>query len=150
MNTMPRKKNTPIKAKSKNSSAKSAKTNIRKTSSSDHDVHVLSDEQAISVTMSLFSGPLPPPKILAQYEECLPGAADRIMTMTENEQKFRHNKNLREERNERLKILLSFVVVAAYICAAVISIINDEPWLGGIILIGGVITALIKYYSRPK
>lgn len=72
------------------------------------------------------------------------------MAMTQNEQKLRHNKNLREERNERLKILLSFVVVAAYICAAVISIINDEPWLGGIILIGGVITALIKYYSRPK
>ena len=150
LNAMPRKKNTPTKAKSKKSRAKSAKTNIGKPSLSDHDVDVLSDEQAIKILMSAFSGPLPPPHILKQYDECLPDTADRIITMAEKEQEFRHNRKRQEERHERLKIFLSFFVVVAYIFAAVASILHDQPLLGGIILISGAGTALIRYYSRSK
>lgn len=36
-----------------------------------------------------FSGPLPHPKHLESYEQTLPGAADRILTMAENQQKHR-------------------------------------------------------------
>jgi uncharacterized membrane protein len=32
-----------------------------------------------------FSGPLPPPEILARYNEILPGAAERIIAMAENQ-----------------------------------------------------------------
>ncbi|WP_153813462.1 DUF2335 domain-containing protein [Streptomyces sp. SUK 48] len=35
-------------------------------------------------------GPLPPPEMLAGYEEALPGLADRIVSMAENEQRHRH------------------------------------------------------------
>ena len=38
----------------------------------------------------LWQGPLPPPQTLEQYEKFLPGAAERIMIMAENEAKFRH------------------------------------------------------------
>ena len=38
-----------------------------------------------------FSGPLPPPDDLKKYNEILPGAADRIMTMAEKEQSHRHD-----------------------------------------------------------
>ena len=100
--------------------------------------------------MSAFSGPLPPPHILKQYDECLPDTADRIITMAEKEQEFRHNRKRQEERNERLKIFLGFFVVVGYICAAVVSILHDQPLLGGIILISGAGTALIRYYSRSK
>jgi len=36
-----------------------------------------------------YSGPLPPSDEMAQYEETLPGSADRIITMTENQSKHR-------------------------------------------------------------
>ena len=36
-----------------------------------------------------FSGPLPPPSMFSQYEVVLPGSADRIMQMAENEQSHR-------------------------------------------------------------
>lgn len=45
--------------------------------------------QIVSV-VSRFSGPMPPPKVLEQYEHCVPGAADRILQMAEKEQTFRH------------------------------------------------------------
>ena len=38
-----------------------------------------------------FSGPLPHPSILQGYENCMPGAADRILRMTENESEHRRS-----------------------------------------------------------
>ena len=39
----------------------------------------------IAVQQTSFSGPLPPPEILAQYEQILPGAADRLFMMAERQ-----------------------------------------------------------------
>lgn len=39
---------------------------------------------------TLFQGPLPHPEILAGYDQVLPGAADRIITMAEKNQAHRH------------------------------------------------------------
>ena len=36
-----------------------------------------------------FSGPLPPPNVLSAYEDLLPGAADRIITMAEKQLEHR-------------------------------------------------------------
>ena len=38
-----------------------------------------------------FLGPLPPPEILAQYEQILPGSAERIMVMAENQAEHRQS-----------------------------------------------------------
>ena len=38
------------------------------------------------VVRSEFSGPIPPPSIIKGYEEVLPGAAERIISMAENRQ----------------------------------------------------------------
>ncbi|GMT42189.1 MAG: hypothetical protein IEMM0002_0600 [bacterium] len=37
-----------------------------------------------------FSGPLPPPEAFARYNDILPGAADRILSMSESQSKHRH------------------------------------------------------------
>ena len=46
------------------------------------------DEAAASLlsVRASFSGPLPPPELLKQYDEVVPGAADRIISMAEAEQ----------------------------------------------------------------
>jgi len=41
--------------------------------------------------MSHFSGPLPPPEALAGYEKILPGAADRIFKMAEDQNAHRRH-----------------------------------------------------------
>ena len=46
--------------------------------------------QIHSTTMS-YQGPLPPPEDLEQYNQTLPGAAERILSMAEKEQQIREN-----------------------------------------------------------
>lgn len=41
------------------------------------------EEHRVLEIQSSWNGPLPPPEIFAQYEAVLPGAADRILAMTE-------------------------------------------------------------------
>jgi Predicted membrane protein (DUF2335) len=48
--------------------------------------------EMISQSMS-YSGPLPPPFMMQQYDDTLPGLADRIMKMAENEQGLRRRDN---------------------------------------------------------
>jgi uncharacterized membrane protein len=50
------------------------------------------------------SGPLPPPHLLAGYEEVLPGAAERILKMAELEQ--RHQADADKAADERDKLLI--------------------------------------------
>jgi uncharacterized membrane protein len=38
-----------------------------------------------------FSGPLPPPEILARYNDAIPGGAERILAMAENQSKHRQS-----------------------------------------------------------
>ena len=46
--------------------------------------------EKISVTISQeFTGPIPPPPIMKQYEETLTGSADRILKMAENQSEHR-------------------------------------------------------------
>jgi len=55
----------------------------------------LSDSLAtIRASLTVHSGPLPPPETVERYELVMPGAFDRILTMAENDQrdKFEHNK----------------------------------------------------------
>ncbi len=48
-----------------------------------------SQRAAIVHAQMEFSGPLPPPQVLGQYDEILPGAAERILRMAEKQQDHR-------------------------------------------------------------
>ena len=48
-----------------------------------------SDELSAQVETVSFRGPLPHPNLFERYEEILPGAAERILTLTETEQSHR-------------------------------------------------------------
>ena len=53
------------------------------------------ETQRLQVTETIqqrieFSGPIPPPQVLKQYEEIIPGAGERILAMAEKEQDHRH------------------------------------------------------------
>lgn len=62
---------------------------LETTSEGEFEPKEIATVRAISHTQS-FSGPLPPPQILQQYNDAHPGLADRIVTMAESEQAHRH------------------------------------------------------------
>ncbi len=66
--------------------------------------------QAI-VHESFHSGPLPSAAALAEYEEALPGLADRIVTMAENESAERHWGDRYALRTERWSMYATAVIV---------------------------------------
>ena len=43
------------------------------------------------ITTAEWSGPLPPPQLLAQYDEIVPGAAERILVMAETQSLHRQS-----------------------------------------------------------
>lgn len=100
---------------------------------------------------SFFSGPLPPPAVLKNYDEALPGAAERIFALTEKEQSHRHqweNKALASEISySRLGLWLGAAALFAVIIGVVVCAFIGQAWAAGTLgALGltGIVTALIK------
>jgi len=70
---------------------------------------------SVEVTTA-FQGPLPSPEILQGFENVLPGAAERIITMAEKEQANRHN-------IEQKLSIASILSIASGIACAFLSVI---------------------------
>lgn len=77
--------------------------------------------KAISIVQQeVFSGPIPHPRLLAEYERLLPGSMDRFMTMAEKQQDHRmklEDKDLESQlkSNERGQIF-GFILSALIYC----------------------------------
>lgn len=75
------------------------------------------------VIQSEFSGPIPPPSIIEDYERILPGSADRIIAMAEKQSKHRQKMEgiivNSESRDSLLGIICAFLIGISCIGAAV-------------------------------
>jgi len=74
---------------------------IEKRNIDEHKDEILQVEEMektgeISVYQKIHLGPLPSPETLERYEKICQGAADRIITMAEKEQDYRHKINNKE------------------------------------------------------
>jgi len=82
-----------------------------------------------------FSGPLPPPEAFEKYDLIVPGAAERILTIAESEQRHRHgweDNHLRWDGITNIVALtfgwlLSLLLAGGAIYCATI----HEPWVAG-------------------
>lgn len=119
----------------------------------------LSDDQKIialeAISAEHFSGPLPHPKILAGYENVIPGGADRILSMAELEAKHRHDMDNKchktDSRDSLLGIVSAFTLTTMIIVGGIVVIIKVPGTLGtiaGLLMsgsgIGTVLTTFIK------
>lgn len=127
--------------------------------------------QVQSVSQS-FEGPLPPPSLLKQYNDAVDGAAERILTMAEQESQHRRaQENAATQANiaaqqQQLKIAgdqtravfksdtigqsLGFVVSLACVIGSVYLALNGQPWVATVLAglpLAGIIRALRE---RPK
>jgi uncharacterized membrane protein len=100
-----------------------------------------------------FSGPLPPPQVLQQYNAAHPDLANRIVQMAENEQAHRHlieNTALQgsinaEKRGQRYALAICMVVVLASF-----GIIWKGYQISGTILAGGTLSTLAYVFITGR
>lgn len=113
------------------------------------------EERQLIARYASFSGPLPPPAALEQYNEVLPGSAERILAMAENEQRHRHSYD-----NGLLGLFtrgqwFAFILGLAAIGAGtyLLSIDRDLGGFAALILgLGPIVAALLfrRKYPLPK
>lgn len=98
---------------------------------------------AAVVEQQQFSGPIPHPDILESYNRILPGAAERILNMAEEEQKHRQyleKTALQNDKDEaKLGQICAFLIGIVAIVAGTYAAINGSATAGGIIGGGGVV-----------
>jgi len=108
--------------------------------------------QVVSVqqTVQGFTGPIPPPQVLAGYEAVLPGLANRIVAMAE-QQSF-HRQDLERRvvsaniRHAEIGLWLGATVAVLLAAAAVIVTLAGYPQTGaviGAVDIVGVVTVFV-------
>jgi len=103
-----------------------------------------------------FSGPLPPPDFLRGYEDVLAGAADRVITMSEDEQKHYHSTvvlTIKSEQGlQRWGLLAAWSIGAiALIGTFTVTVINQEtPNVAVVISAIAVLVGVFIFWVRPQ
>ena len=89
-----------------------------------------------------FSGPIPPPQMLHQYDKVLPGAAERIVSMAEKQSNHRQSMErtlvLSDTNNARLGLIFSFILVVSTIGAGTFLICIGKEAQGLTAIIGAI------------
>ncbi|MCB1201327.1 MAG: DUF2335 domain-containing protein [Leptospiraceae bacterium] len=89
-----------------------------------------------------FTGPLPPPAIIERYDAVLPGAAERILKMAENQSAHRHEIEKTVIKQNGLKSLLGqifgLVIAMTVICGGFWMIYLGKSILGLSLVIGSL------------
>lgn len=101
--------------------------------------------RAVAHVSQTYSGPIPPPQMLAEYEAVQPGFADRIISMAEKEQANRHlleNKAVdgaikKDARGQHYALMTSFGVLGG----GSFLIYTGHDW-AGVTLCAGALTGL--------
>ena len=95
---------------------------------------------------SAFSGPIPPPEFLREYDAIMPGLADRIVKMAEKQGDHRHGLETRAVNAEiergKLGMISGFLVALLGISIGGVLIYHDKL-LTGSIFAGGTLVALV-------
>jgi uncharacterized membrane protein len=100
-------------------------------------------EKLLIAVYQEFAGPIPPPSMMEQYEGTLPGSADRILKMAENQSEHRQwieKKKLSfSNREVHLGQVLGFAIGVIAIITGGYTALNGAPISGGFIGTAGVV-----------
>lgn len=111
----------------------------------------LQEQLEVSVESIRWQGPIPPPAVIREYEDVLPGAAERILRMAEvpmemahEQQHHRHDLESRVVRSDMRRswagMILGFLLALAVVSAGVWLVWNDRPVEGIVAILGPVAT----------
>jgi len=107
----------------------------------------------IATLEARFEGPIPHPIILEGYERVLPGAADRILTMAENQAQHRQQMESSVVQSnithERVGMNYAFILTLLLMGTGFYLIINDKDTAGYFAIFGPVVFSAASYvYSK--
>ena len=109
--------------------------------------------QVITSVSKFFSGPLPPPEVLAGYNDAFQGAAERIVIMAESQ--LKHRQEIESTvvksncRNEMVGQIIGAVLTGIAILGGIYLAAHDKPLSGfGVILVDLATLAGIFVYTR--
>ncbi len=106
-----------------------------------------------SAYMARYRGPLPPPEILARYNEIHPGLADRIVQMAERQQGHRIDLEKKSVYGEvdrsREALRLAFIVTVVIVAGAIYLLATGHPIEGfGALLLDTAVLVGAYIYGR--
>lgn len=102
------------------------------------------------VQSAMYAGPLPPPQMLREYENILPGMANRIMSMAEKEQGIRSRDNWWLVFNDFARISGSVIVSLGLVAGAIYCAIINQPAVAIALAASGLIPQIIKFFNGKR
>ena len=120
---MPDEENKEVSVLPKNTDLKALKKQISELPEEDRVqiLRQLGQENVVS-TATFHSGPLPDPADFQAYEETCPGAADRILSMAENDQAIRREGQQFAAQSDKLRIRTSGVLGIGLLAVAAVAL----------------------------
>lgn len=113
-----------------------------------------SSNEKIAIHQENYTGPIPHPDLFKQFDEVLPGAANRILTMAEEEQKNRHlieNSQINLFKiSSILGLLFGFVITMTIIGSGVYLLLSDKSIQGFSLIITSIIGLVGAFKYKTK
>lgn len=107
----------------------------------------------VSVQQQTFEGPLPAPSDFAAYKDTLPSAPERILSMAEEEQEYRHRINNRVVKFGMVESILGMCFALLAVLSCIIASVYLALHNQGIVacaLIGVVGTLAAIFYLKKE
>lgn len=95
-----------------------------------------------------FSGPLPPPEDFEKYNQVLEGAADRILTVMEKEQRIRADSQTEMHANDRRRIYTATFLGACLLIVAGIAVWKGYAVTAAALGLAGSVTAIFRHLTK--
>ena len=147
--------------KSKRSAASSARTKRLRENETDLSIEKIKEivanlpaeqrRQLIEfegLTLQQHEGPLPSPADFQGYNEVLPDAANRIMTMAEKEQQMRIDEASKTLAIERNRIYGATAIGLGLVAVAGLAAWNDQIWIAVPLGLVGTFSAILRFLDR--
>ncbi len=110
--------------------------------------------------VSQYTGPFPAPEILRDYEDVLPGAAERLFKLVESEQEHRHqmqriqiDAQVQDQQDirkiEKRGQTFGFLIAAIVMGAVTVTALNDKQITATVLGVGGL-TSLVSVFVIGK
>lgn len=96
-----------------------------------------------------YSGPLPPPAMLRGYDDVLPGAADRIVSLVERQQEHRHameTQHLVGSQRAETRGMIAAVAIAVFVSGGGMVLAWNGRELAGLVSVIAPLTALVSVF----
>jgi uncharacterized membrane protein len=101
-------------------------------------------------TATAFSGPIPPPQLLSEYEQTLPGLADRLVAIAERESDHRRALQRRAIRLSELGLAAGFAIAMTALAGGIFLVHEGSQVEGMSSIILAIASLVLVFLTRGK